>query len=41
MNRPVLERAIYWDESLRRHPRRLGWLLFGAGLVLAAYAAWA
>lgn len=33
LNRPVLNRAIYWDRWLRRQPRALGALLLAAAVL--------
>lgn len=39
LNRPVLERAIYWDQWIRRQPRALGALLLAAAALCFALVA--
>ena len=39
LNRPVLGRAIYWDQWIRRRPRSVGVLLLAAAAAFMAAAA--
>ncbi len=36
LNRPVLRRAIYWDQWIRRQPRAVGALLLAAAVLCIA-----